>query len=186
MALLLDVAHVAEAGLLERAPRAAVRLVDGRHDRSRLASGEDDSARELPQDLRAQAAAHRIGLTEEQVDARRLGLRTDQVTPVGVVGDAVGLDHPDRAPVLEDHGVLDVAPPLERSLALLDGDLDRVAPPLRNVLGPEPGLDLRQVGFLKRRNRITVAGDAARAAPAARARRAHGRRARRRLWRRAA
>ena len=45
---------------------------------------------------------------------------------------------------------VDVAPPLERGLALLDRDRERVAPPLRDVLGAKPGLDLRQVGLLER------------------------------------
>jgi len=94
-------------------------------------------------------AAHRIGLADEQVDAGGLGLRSHEVTPVRVVRDAVGLDHPDRAPVLEDHVVLDLAPAFECLAALFEGDLERVAPPFRDVLCAQPFLDLRQVGFLE-------------------------------------
>ena len=53
---LLDVAHVQEAGLLERAPRAAVRLLDRGDDRVDVRPREDDLAREL---RRARAAPAR-------------------------------------------------------------------------------------------------------------------------------
>ena len=46
--------------------------------------------------------------------------------------------------------MLDLTPPFQCRLALRDRDLDRVAPPLRDVLCAQPGVDLRQVGFLER------------------------------------
>ena len=97
-AVLLDVPHVAEAGLLEHAPGAAVRLLDGRDERSRLGAGEDDRARELPQNPGAEPAARRIGLADEEVDPGRLGLRADELAPLGVVSNAVGLDQSDARP----------------------------------------------------------------------------------------
>jgi hypothetical protein len=59
-AILLDLADGPEAGLLERAQRAAIRFLDGRDTCDRRRVGEDDALDELRQDARPQAAADRV------------------------------------------------------------------------------------------------------------------------------
>src|SRR5438093_5093025 len=67
-AVLLDVADVPEAGLLEGAPRTAVRLVDRGDACVRLRAREDDLLRELGQHARAEPGANQVGLADQQVD----------------------------------------------------------------------------------------------------------------------
>ena len=68
-AILLDAAHVAKAGLLERAPGTAVLLLDRRDACVRLGPREDDVARELREHLRPETAADPISLADEEIDA---------------------------------------------------------------------------------------------------------------------
>jgi hypothetical protein len=64
----------------------------------RFRAGEDDFARELLQDLRPEAAARRVLLADQQVDSGGPFAGADDLLPVRVVGDELGLDHPDGRP----------------------------------------------------------------------------------------
>ena len=126
--VLLDVADVPEARLLEGAPRAAIGLLDGGHARVRLWAREDDLARERLERLRPDAAPDELFLADQEVDAGQPGLGADDRLPVGAVGDEVGLDEAGR-PALDDDQVLVGPALLDPPPPLVDRLLDRIAPP---------------------------------------------------------
>src|SRR5207249_6932460 len=140
-AVLLDVADVPEARLLERTPRAPV----GRLDRGDHDGRCDDVPDEAPQDLRPEAVPDQLFLADQEVDAGDVFAELDDRVPLRVFGDEVGLDHPDRAAVDDDQVVVRRVTTLDR-VALL-GELlhDRIPPPARDVLAAKPLLDLAEV-----------------------------------------
>jgi hypothetical protein len=148
-AVFIDVAHVPEAGLLERPPRAAIRLLDRGDARPCLRSGEDDLARELLQGLRPEAAAGRVLFADQQVDAGEPFARPDDLLPLGVVGDEVGLDQPDGPSVENDQLVLRRIESGERVFGVAEA-LVGIAPPAAHVLAGQPVAQERQVDATER------------------------------------
>ena len=105
------------------------------------------------------------------------GADLDDLLPLRVVRDEVGLDHPDRPAVDDDQEVLGSARGPRSPAAVLASPPRSVAPPARDVVAAEPLLDEREVvlgraaGTRLQRVLLPTSGkNAARAAPSRRRR----------------
>ena len=147
-----------EPGPLEHAPRRAVLGADIDDDRRRLglvvpAAGHEGSDRR-----RADAAVRQLDLTDEVVDAERGGWDVNhrqRVHPLGVVVDAIALDHADRSVVEDDHEQVRrvVAVDADGEVAL-DGVGRRIVlPPPLHVRPGEPSAQHLEVGTHERPER---------------------------------
>lgn len=144
-AVFFHITHMAKARLLECAPGAAIRLLDGGDDRRDRRVGEDDLGGEPGEHARAEADAGQILVTDQQVDARYALADLDDRVPLRVVRYAVDLDQAYRPSLDDDQVVVGRLTAFDRVAALGERLVDRVTPPKRDVLAAEPLLDEREI-----------------------------------------
>ncbi len=112
-----------------------------------LRAGEDDLLDEAPQQLGAQPASGQRLVGDVEVDTRRALAFADQGRVVRIVGNEVGLDHPERLAVEERQVVVGRLAAVDRRDIVLLGLLERVprGPPALDVRALVPLVDERKV-----------------------------------------
>jgi hypothetical protein len=138
------VAHRPVPRLLERPERSSVLDVDPGDGGDRGGRREHDLTGEGPQRGRPDAVADHLRLADQEIDAGDARADLYEGLVVGMVGDEVGLDHPDRRPCEHDQVMVGRVAAFERR-AIVSVDVVLVVPPAADVLLLEPTAEQRQI-----------------------------------------